>query len=98
LLPSDPAQAWQLLSTSAQQANGNYSTYQQSWQSIAQTQLSDVSPAGDNTMDAKVTFVRTDGQTASSEIQFSFVQQNGQLKLNNASVAQGDKPGKHHDN
>ena len=87
-----------MLSTSAQQANGNYSTYQRSWQSIAATQVSGISPAGNNAMDAKVTFVRTDGQSATSEIQFNFVQQNGQLKLDNASVAQGDKPGKHHDN
>jgi hypothetical protein len=94
LLPNKPAQAWQLLSTSAQQANGNYSTYQRSWQSIAATQVSGISPAGNNSMDAKVTFQRTDGQSATSEIQFTFVQQNGQLKLNNASVAQG----KHHDN
>ena len=94
LLPGNPAQAWQLLSTSAQQANGNYGTYQRSWQNIAATQVSNISPAGNNSMDAKVTFTRPDGQSATSEIQFSFVQQNGQLKLDNASVVQG----KHHDN
>ena len=94
LLPDNPAQAWQLLSTSAQQANGNYGTYQRSWQNIAATQVSNISPAGNNSMDAKVTFTRPDGPSATSEIQFSFVQQNGQLKLDSASVVQG----KHHDN
>jgi hypothetical protein len=97
LLPHNPAQAWQLLSTAAQHANGNYGTYQQSWQSIASTQVSNISPVGNNAVNAKVTFQRIDGQNATSEIKFDFVQQNGQLKLNNASVVQAAKPGKHHD-
>ena len=97
LLPRNTAQAWQLLSTSAQHANGNYGTYQQTWQSIAATQVSGIAPAGNNSVDAKVTFLRNDGQSATNEIQFDFVQQNGQLKLDNATVMQSDK-GKHHDN
>ncbi|HJP75280.1 MAG TPA: protein kinase [Pseudonocardiaceae bacterium] len=98
LLPRDPAQAWQLLSASAQQANGSYGTYQNSWQSVAATQVSGIAPAGRASMDAKVTFVRTDGQSASNEIQFDFVMQNGELRLNNATVLPGGKPIKHHDN
>jgi hypothetical protein len=98
LLPHNPAQAWQLLSTSAQQANGNYDTYQKSWQSVASTQVSNISPVGSAAMDAKVKFVRNDGQSATNEIEFDFVAQNGQLKLDNASVLQAGKPSKHHDN
>ncbi|HEY4023517.1 MAG TPA: protein kinase [Pseudonocardiaceae bacterium] len=98
MLPHNPAQAWLLLSTSAQQANGNYATYQQSWQNIANTQISGITPAGSASMDAKVTFIRNDGQTANNEIEFAFVQQNGQLKLDNATVLPAGKPGKHHNN
>jgi hypothetical protein len=98
LLPSNPAQAWQLLSGSAQQANGGYANYQKSWQGIAATQVSNISAAGGSSMNAKVTFVRADGQSATNQIRFDFVQQNGQILLNNATVVQSGKPDNHHNN
>jgi hypothetical protein len=88
LLPHHPGQAWPLLSASAQQANGGYAAYQKAWQGIAATQVSNFQPNNDSSMFAQVTFIRNDGQVATNQIQFDFVLENGQLRLNNATVVQ----------
>ena len=95
LLPNNPSQAWQLLSTSAQNANGGYNAYQSSWQSIAGIEVAGVTPHDKNSIIAQVTFVRKDGQSATNQINFQFVTEGGQLRLNNASIVNQGKSNKH---
>jgi hypothetical protein len=98
-LPRSPAKAWPLLTTSAQKANGGYGNYQKSWQNIAGIEVSNVQQHNNSSILAQVTFIRNDGQSATSEIDFQFASEGGQLRLNNATVANsGGKPGKHANN
>ena len=95
LLPDNPDQAWQLLTPAEQARSGGFAKYQQTWQAVQNVQLDGAVPAphGGNAVLARIRLNPNQGQTTDDFYNVQFVSQNGQILINDFSVA--GKPGRH---
>lgn len=85
LIPSNTAQAWLMLSPAEQAKSGGYANYQAFCSTIASAQVVGVSPDSADSVITIITFTTAAGKTSTDTYIIQFVQQNGQLLINDAT-------------
>jgi hypothetical protein len=93
LLPGQPAQAFQLLTPKEQNASGGLAVYQQTWSTVQGVMLGATVPHGEGHIRAKVRVQPQNGQGTDSTYDFTFVEQNGSVLIDNVTVV--GKSGRH---
>ncbi len=81
LLPDNPDAAFALLSPNAQQQSGGRAGFTNFYASLAQVSLENPQRTGDNTVSARVRFVKKDGTTSNEAYRFVMTTSNGTMLM-----------------
>ncbi|OLR93992.1 serine/threonine-protein kinase [Actinokineospora bangkokensis] len=87
VMPGGTEVNWNRL-TSRYQARtaGGYASYQRFWSGFRSVSASGVVASGPNTVDATITYTRTNGATSNERTRFTLVAESGVWKIDNSSV------------
>ncbi|MGW1740371.1 serine/threonine-protein kinase [Nocardia sp. NPDC001965] len=80
-LPGNPSAAWAQLSPAYQATTGGYAEYTRFWSGISAVSVGAVSPAGNGSAVATITYTMSNGSTQSESRSFQVVPQGGQLVI-----------------
>ncbi|HVV20219.1 MAG TPA: protein kinase [Pseudonocardiaceae bacterium] len=93
LLPGQSAQSFQLLTPKEQAASGGLGAYQQTWSTVRNVTLGAILPHGAGHVRAKVRVQPQNGKATDNTYEFTFVEQNGAVLIDNVAVV--GKAGRH---
>jgi hypothetical protein len=87
LLPGNTDQGWAHLTHNFQTGTArNRQYYQHFWDSIQRVTATDAHSAGPDTVEARITYLFTDGRTAVEPTRYTLVQEGGILKIDSSTV------------
>ncbi|NUP25923.1 MAG: serine/threonine protein kinase, partial [Nocardia sp.] len=80
-LPGNPSAAWAQLSPAYQATTGGYAEYTRFWSGISAVSVGAVTPSGNGSAVATITYTMSNGSTQSESRSFQVVPQGGQLVI-----------------